>query len=279
MEKAPLDIAWVVISAGFVFLMQAGFMCLESGLTRSKNNINVSIKNIMDFGISVLLFWAFGFALMFGATEGGLFGSTNFFVSVTESAGPWLATFFLFQAMFVGTATTIVSGAVAERMRFRAYLLFAAILSGLIYPLFGHWAWGGAMNGEYVGWLGKLGFRDFAGSSVVHSVGGWVALAVVIVIGPRAGRFPADGPPVKIPASNVPLAILGTLILWFGWLQWRQHARDERSSTARDCEHRIVWRGGVDHGDGRGRKGAWTRGSASRHEWRAGGAGRHYGEL
>ena len=116
MDKTPLDIAWVVISAGFVFLMQAGFMCLESGLTRSKNNINVAIKNIMDFGISVLLFWAFGFALMFGATEGGLFGLSHFFVPVTENAGPWLATFFLFQAMFVGTATTIVSGAVAERM-------------------------------------------------------------------------------------------------------------------------------------------------------------------
>lgn len=225
MEKPPLDIAWVVISAGFVFLMQAGFMCLESGLTRSKNNINVAIKNIMDFGISVLLFWAFGFALMFGASEGGLFGSSKFFAPVTESPGPWLATFFLFQAMFVGTATTIVSGAVAERMRFRGYLLFAAILSGLIYPLFGHWVWAGAMESamtgaiesEYVGWLARLGCRDFAGSSVVHSVGGWVALAVVLVIGPRTGRFPANGPPVKIPASNLPLAILGTLILWFGW--------------------------------------------------------------
>jgi Amt family ammonium transporter len=171
MEKTQLDIVWVLVSAGFVLLMQAGFMCLESGLTRSKNNINVAIKNIADFGISIVLFWGFGFALMFGSSEGEIFGSTNFLTSFRD-AGPWLASFFLFQAMFVGTATTIVSGAVAERMRFGSYLVFAAILSGVIYPLFGHWAWGGLFEGNYTGWLGKMGFRDFAGSSVVHSTGG-----------------------------------------------------------------------------------------------------------
>lgn len=217
MEKSQLDIVWVIVSAGFVFLMQAGFMCLESGLTRSKNNINVAIKNIADFGISVVLFWAFGFALMFGASEGGIFGATHFFTSF-DQAGPWLATFFVFQAMFVGTSTTIMSGAVAERMRFGSYLIFAAMLSGVIYPLFGHWCWGGAYTGEYTGWLGKMGFRDFAGSSVVHCIGGWVALAVVIVIGPRTGRYPKDGPPQKIQGSNYPLALLGALILWFGWI-------------------------------------------------------------
>ncbi|MDA1163874.1 MAG: ammonium transporter [Planctomycetota bacterium] len=217
MEKTPLDIAWVLVSAGFVLLMQAGFMCLESGLTRSKNNINVAIKNITDFGISIVLFWSFGFAVMFGASQDGLLGASRFFTSF-QDAGPWLACFFLFQAMFVGTSTTIVSGAVAERMRFGSYLLFAAILSGLIYPLFGHWAWAGLLEGNYVGWLGKMGFRDFAGSSVVHSIGGWVALAVVIVIGPRTGRFPKDGPPAKIQGSNFPLALLGTLLLWFGWI-------------------------------------------------------------
>ena len=217
MEKTPLDIAWILISAGFVLLMQAGFMCLESGLTRSKNNINVAIKNIADFGISIVLFWGFGFALMFGASQGGLFGSSHFLTSF-RGTGPWLASFFLFQAMFVGTATTIVSGAVAERMRFGSYLLFAAILSGLIYPLFGHWAWSGALGGSYTGWLAGMGFRDFAGSSVVHSIGGWVALAAVIVIGPRTGRFPKDGPPANIQGSNFPLALLGTLLLWFGWI-------------------------------------------------------------
>ncbi|MBC8355002.1 MAG: ammonium transporter [Planctomycetes bacterium] len=216
MDKTPLDIAWVLVSAGFVFLMQAGFMCLESGLTRTKNSINVAIKNIMDFGISVLLFWGIGFALMFGHSEGGVFGSSHFFAAVSEN-GAWLATFFLFQAMFVGTSTTIVSGAVAERMKFRGYMVFAAILSGLIYPMYGHWAWAGALEGNYVGWLGQLGFRDFAGSSVVHCTGGWVALAVILVIGPRTGRFPVDGPPAKIQGGNLPLAILGTLLLWFGW--------------------------------------------------------------
>ena len=217
MEKTQLDILWVIVSAGFVLLMQAGFMCLESGLTRSKNNINVAIKNIADFGISIVLFWGFGFALMFGSSEGGIFGSSKFFTSF-QDVGPWVASFFLFQAMFVGTSTTIVSGAVAERMRFGSYLVFAAILSGLIYPLFGHWAWSGLLDGNYTGWLGKMGFRDFAGSSVVHSIGGWVALAVVIVIGPRTGRFPEGGPPANIQGSNFPLALLGTLLLWFGWI-------------------------------------------------------------
>lgn len=216
MDKTPIDIAWVVTCAAIVFLMQAGFMCLESGLTRSKNNINVATKNITDFGVSVLLFWGFGFAIMFGATQNGVMGSTYFFASVSDE-GTWFAAFFLFQAMFVGTATTIVSGAVAERMRFGGYVLFAAILSGVIYPLFGHWAWAGTLSGEYVGWLGQLGFRDFAGSSVVHGTGAWVALAVVLVIGPRTGRFPPGEPPQRIPGSNLPLAILGTLLLWFGW--------------------------------------------------------------
>ena len=216
MDKPLPDIAWVVVSAGFVFLMQAGFMCLESGLTRTKNSINVATKNIIDFGISVFMFWLFGFALMFGETAGGWIGTSHFFTAVGQNAG-WLAAFFLFQAMFVGTATTIVSGAVAERMRFGGYAAFAVLLSGLIYPIFGHWCWGGIFDESQKGWLEALGFIDFAGSTVVHSIGGWSALALVMMIGPRAGRFPEGGPPVKIPGSNLPLAILGALILWFGW--------------------------------------------------------------
>ncbi|MBM79554.1 MAG: hypothetical protein CMJ78_03040 [Planctomycetaceae bacterium] len=215
MEKTPVDVAWVVVSAGLVFLMQAGFMCLESGLTRAKNSINVAIKNTTDFGLSVLLFWAFGFGIMFGATKGGWFGTTDFLANVGQG-GMWLAAFFLFQAAFCGTATTIVSGAVVERMKFSGYMIVAVMLSGLIYTLFGHWAWGGIFQGE-PGWLAAKGFVDFAGSTVVHSIGGWVALAVVLVIGPRRGRFDENGEPQTIPGHDLPVAILGALLLWIGW--------------------------------------------------------------
>ena len=214
MEKPLLDIVWVVVCAVLVFVMQAGFMCLESGLTRSKNSINVAIKNITDFGISVTLYWAFGFALMFGTSCVGVFGTSHFLVPVADG-GVWLAAFFLFEVMFCGTSTTIVSGAVAERMRFGAYIVVASLLSGLIYPVFGHWAWGGAYNGA-AGWLSRMGFVDFAGSTVVHSVGGWVSLAAVVVIGPREGRFPPKGPARRVPAHDLPVAILGVLLLWLG---------------------------------------------------------------
>ncbi|MBE9129655.1 MULTISPECIES: ammonium transporter [unclassified Coleofasciculus] len=211
-----IDILWLLVCSGLVFLMQPGFMCLESGLTRSKNSINVAIKNLADFGISVALFWAFGYAIMFGVSQLGWIGSTNFLVKI-ESA-PELAAFFLFQAMFCSTATTIVSGAVAERMKFRAYLFLACLISGLIYPLFGHWAWNGVNARIHTGWLGQLGFVDFAGSTVVHSIGGWVSLASLLIIGARAGRFPADRPSRKIHGSNLPLSVLGVMLLWFGWL-------------------------------------------------------------
>ncbi len=144
MDSPPvplIDIVWVLVCAALVFLMQAGFMCLESGLTRSKNSINVATKNITDLGLSIFLFWAFGFALMFGTTLEGVFGSSYFLTPVEH--GTWLSTFFVFQVMFCGTATTIFSGAVAERMRFAGFVIVAMILSGLIYPVFGHWAWGG----------------------------------------------------------------------------------------------------------------------------------------
>ena len=215
MDKYPVDIVWVIVSAGLVFLMQAGFMCLESGLTRAKNSINFAIKNITDFCLSVMLFWCFGFGIMFGVSDGGWIGTTDFLTPVGQGS-TWLAAFFLFQAAFCGTATTIVSGAVAERMRFSGYVIVALVLSGLIYTLFGHWAWGGLFQGEQ-GWLAAMGFVDFAGSTVVHSVGGWVALAIVLVIGPRRGRFDENGVAQKIPGHNLPMAILGTLLLWIGW--------------------------------------------------------------
>lgn len=216
MAISNLDLLWVLLCAGLVFLMQAGFLCLESGLTRTKNAINVASKNVADFGLAVMLFWLCGFGLMFGVSQQGWIGYSHFVVSVNQPDGAWLAAFFLFQAMFCATAATIVAGAVAERMRFAAYLITAAMVSGLIYPVFGHWAWGGLYSGV-PGWLESLGFVDFAGATVVHGVGGWVALAAVLLIGPRRGRFMPGQPPRTFPAGNLPVAMLGGLLLFFGW--------------------------------------------------------------
>ena len=216
MDVSLVDTLWVLVCASLVFFMQAGFLCLETGLTRSKNSINVAIKNLTDLGISVVLFWAFGYAIMFGPTAAGLFGQADFALDFSQT-GVWLAAFFLFQAMFCGTAVTILSGAVAERIQFGSYMLLAAIVSTLIYPVFGHWAWNGVETGVMTGWLGVRGFVDFAGSTVVHSVGGWTSLAAVLVLGARTGRFPAHGEPRKISGSNIPVATLGVMILWFGW--------------------------------------------------------------
>lgn len=219
MPKTSFDILWVIISSGLVFFMQAGFLCLESGLTRTKNSINVAIKNITDFGIATLLFYSLGFGLMYGVSFFGFVGTDSFFPTFS-SDHPEIPVFFLFQLMFCGTAATIVSGAVAERMKFGAYIVVTTVISTLIYPVFGHWAWGRSFQ-EYQalsGWLGRIGFVDFAGSTVVHSVGGWVGLAAMTLIGPRAGRYAKDGTVRTITGHNLPLAMLGTLILWFGWI-------------------------------------------------------------
>ena len=214
--QANLDTFWLLICAILVFLMQAGFMCLESGLSRNKNSINVALKNITDFGIAVVTFWAFGFALMYGTSVMGLFGD-KFYFFTTKVAG--YQTYFVFQAMFVATAATIISGAVAERLRFFSYVIITFVTSGFLYPIVGHWAW--AFNfdepSEKYGWLGKMGYLDFAGSSVVHSVGGWVALAILLIIGSRTGRFRKDQNKKLFQGSNTPIAALGALILWFGW--------------------------------------------------------------
>ncbi len=211
-----IDTLWLLVCSGLVFLMQAGFMCLESGLTRSKNSINVAVKNFADFGISAGLFWVFGYALMFGTSQGGWFGTTGFFSALNDQ--PEQAVFFVYQMMFCGTSTTIVSGAAAERLKFTAYLLMAGLISGLIYPLFGHWSWNGIATGNTGGWLENMGFVDFAGSTVVHSVGGWFGLAAILVVGARQGRFAERGPSHQIQGSNIPFSVLGTLILWFGWI-------------------------------------------------------------
>ncbi|ODC02913.1 ammonia permease [Terasakiispira papahanaumokuakeensis] len=216
MENTLFDIVWLVICAILVFNMQIGFLCLESGLIRSKNAINVAVKNVTDFALAVLLYWLYGFGLMFGQSLEGWVGASDFLPKV-GSGDAWLAAFFLFQAMFCATAVTIISGATAERLRFAVYIIISALVAGLIYPVFGHWAWGGSTpNGA--GWLGLKGFVDFAGSTVVHSVGGWVALAVLLIIGPRQGRFSsANTAPHAMPGSNLPLAMLGALLLFFGW--------------------------------------------------------------
>jgi len=216
-----LDTLWVIMASSLVFFMQAGFSMVESGLTRSKNSINVAIKNLTDLGVSIMIFWILGFALMFGNSRGGFFGDSNFFFQFTGSAKMLPAAFFLFQAMFCSTSATIVSGAVAERMKYSSYIISTLLLSGLIYPIFGHWAWGGAGGPEIgagLGWLAKLGFVDFAGSSVVHSVGGWTALAILLIIGPRKGRFDKEGKAHPLPASSIPMAVGGVIILWFGWI-------------------------------------------------------------
>jgi ammonium transporter len=210
------DMLWILICAGLVFIMQPGFMCLESGLTRSKNSINVAVKNLADFGISVALFWAVGYGVMFGKDVAGIVGANQFLMNIDER--PELVAFFVFQVMFCSTATTIVSGAVAERLRFGAYLAIALLVSGLIYPIFGHWAWNGLNSSQANGWLAQLGFIDFAGSTVVHSAGAWVSLAILVIIGARQGRFPETGPPQKIQGSNLPMAMLGGMLLWFGWI-------------------------------------------------------------
>jgi ammonium transporter len=214
MDKSPADLIWVLVTGGLVFTMQGGFLCLEAGLTRSKNAINVALKNLIDFGINTLLYWAVGFGLMYGATRGGWIGTTQFAPSLGTA---WPATFFFFQVMFCATSATITSGAVAERLRFLAYVIMSASISTLIYPVFGHWAWTGAYQAE-PGWLARLGFVDFAGSSVVHSVGGWISLAALLILGPRSGRFPKDGPPQRMLGSSLPLAMLGIILLYFGWL-------------------------------------------------------------
>ncbi len=213
--KTINDIIWVLVAAMLVFLMQAGFMALETGLSRAKNSINVAIKNLTDFIFSVAAFWFVGYGIMFGKSYSGLFGFSDFFLSFDNDS--WKATFFVFQAVFVGTAATIDSGVVAERAKFSTYLIMSFITSALIYPLFGHWAWGGLFYQDQAGWLQSLGFLDFAGSSVVHSIGGWIGLAGAIIIGPRIGRFAADGTPQKIQGHNIVFAYLGTFILFFGW--------------------------------------------------------------
>jgi Amt family ammonium transporter len=214
--QAHADYVWTMVAAALVFFMQAGFALVEAGFTRAKNAVNIMMKNLMDFSVGSLAFWATGFGLMFGVSKSGWIGTSGFFLSdFLPDVDPWVLAFWMFQVVFCATAATIVSGAMAERTKFTGYLLYSIFISALIYPVFGSWAWGSLYHGN--GWLEGLGFIDFAGSTVVHSVGGWAALAGTIVLGPRLGKYTKDGGIKPILGHNIPLAALGVFILWLGW--------------------------------------------------------------
>ncbi|WP_338875757.1 ammonium transporter [Spirosoma sp. SC4-14] len=210
------NIIWLCLAAFLVFFMQAGFAMVESGLTRAKNSVNIMMKNLLDFCLGAVLFWAIGYAIMYCSgdynflgfdTALAFLGSAN---APTDAAGYSTSAAWLFQVVFAATAATIVSGAMAERTKLISYLIYSCIISAIVYPISGHWIWGG-------GWLSDMGFRDFAGSTVVHSVGGWAALAGAMVVGPRLGKYNKDGSVNTILPHNMPLAALGVFILWFGW--------------------------------------------------------------
>ena len=210
--RISLDSVWVILGGILVFFMQAGFALVESGSVRSKNTVNVLMKNYMDACLGGLVFWLVGFGLMFGVNSTGWFGLSHF---APNDLDDWNWNLLFFQMMFAATATTIASGAMAERIHFVAYVVSAAVVSGFIYPIFGSWAWGGLFNGD--GWLKQLGFIDFAGSTVVHSMGGWVAFAGIVVLGPRLGRFGKNGQSHYLAGHNLPLVALGGFILWLAW--------------------------------------------------------------
>ncbi len=207
-----LNTFWVLITGALVFFMQAGFALVEAGFTRSKNTTNILFKNLMDFCIGTIAFWAIGYGLMFG-TFNGFIGSFEFLSKVDHASALGLPNeaFFFFQLVFCATAATIVSGAMAERTKFSSYLVYSAVISLIIYPVSGHWIWGG-------GWLSQLSvpFHDFAGSTVVHSVGGWLALAGAAILGPRIGKY-KEGKVNAIPGHSLTLGVLGVFILWLGW--------------------------------------------------------------
>lgn len=210
------DFVWTLVAAFLVFFMQAGFAAVEAGFTRAKNCVNILMKNLFDFSFGSIAFWAVGFGLMFGKSAGGFIGTSGFFLSdFAVDKDPWLFAFWMFQCVFAATSATIVSGAMAERMKFPSYLIASGVVCAIIYPIFGGWAWGSLFKGG--GWLEGLGFIDFAGSTVVHSIGGWVGLAGAVALGPRIGKYGDDGKARAIPGHNLPLATIGVFILWFGW--------------------------------------------------------------
>ncbi|MFR9553615.1 MAG: ammonium transporter [Rikenellaceae bacterium] len=224
-----LDTVWILLAAMLVFIMQAGFAMVESGFARGKNTANILMKNLLDFSVGSILFWAVGFGIMYGS---GMFGSVDY--SGFDGNIPDMADM-AFQTMFCATAATIVSGAVAERTKFSAYLMYSVVIFAVIYPISGSWSWGG-------GWLSSLGetlfgndaanFNDFAGSAIVHSVGGWLALAGAAIVGPRIGKYSKDGKVRAIPGHNLTIAALGVFILWFGWFGFNPGSQLAASTEA-----------------------------------------------
>jgi Amt family ammonium transporter len=211
MEELSISInnIWVLVATFLVMFMQPGFAMVEAGFTRSKNTANILTKNLVDFSVGAILYWTIGYTLMYGESIAGFIGMPDLFINDNGIGDYANKTDLMFQTVFAATAATIVSGAVAERTKFSAYLIFTVVITVLIYPISGHWKWGG-------GWLDQLGFLDFAGSTLVHSVGAWVGLAGAIVLGPRLGKY-VKGKAKAIPGHNLTFGALGVFILWFGW--------------------------------------------------------------
>lgn len=217
-----LDTVWVLLAAMLVFIMQAGFAMVEAGFARTKNTANILMKNLLDFSVGSLVFWALGFGIMFGA--GKVIGNVDLFGMAGWTGDIPNAAFLVFQTMFCATAATIVSGAVAERTKFSAYLIYSFLISAVVYPISGHWIWGG-------GWLADMGFHDFAGSAVVHSLGGWCAMIGAWVVGPRIGKY-KNGKIRAIPGHSLTIAALGVFILWFGWFGFNPGSQLAASTLA-----------------------------------------------
>ncbi|WP_124067022.1 ammonium transporter [Clostridium sp. E02] len=228
-----INIMWTMLGAFLVYFMQAGFAMVESGFTRAKNAGNICMKNMMDFVLGSLGFFLLGFPLMFGPSIAGFFGGSGFLIpySLADGDGMFnglpIAVFMIFHTVFCATAATIVSGAMAERTKFSSYLVYSACISVLIYPVTGHWIWGG-------GWLTDLGFHDFAGSTAVHMVGGVCAFVGAKIVGPRIGKYDKDGKPHAIPGHNIPLGALGVFILWFCWFGFNCGSTTAATTTLGD---------------------------------------------
>ncbi|MDQ0115404.1 ammonium transporter [Paenibacillus harenae] len=224
-----LDTIWVVLTAAMILLMEGGFALLEAGFVRQKNAVSIIMKVFVDIAFGALVFYFIGFAFMYGKDAGGIIGTTGFLMNGDLShiqLNISHETYWLFQCAFVIAVISIVSGAVAERINFRAYILLTIAMTGIIYPLAGHWVWSGS------GFIGKLGMIDFAGSAVIHALGGFSALAAAIFIGPRIGKFMADGKVNIVPPSNLPLASVGAFILWFGWFGFNAGSTLSATNTA-----------------------------------------------
>lgn len=233
--QAVMDNLWVFIAGVMVFMMQAGFAMLEAGLTRSKNVGNIMAKNLGDAAIGIMAFFLVGYGLAYGGDAGSndLFGWGSFALSGVDlfdiSQGLSGATDFFFQAVFAATAVTIASGALAERTKFTTYLIFSLVTTAIIYPIVVHWTWGGGLIAQIT--IGDAVYSDFAGSTIVHSVGGWLALVGAFMVGPRIGKYAADGTVRIIPGHNITLAILGVFILWFGWFGFNPGSELAANST------------------------------------------------